>query len=95
MQTRADALRFVNDPSDTLTVVRRFNDAFNQHDVDAIMAQMTPDCCFENTRPSPNGTRYQGAAAVRAYWEQFFANSPKARFEASRVSGYPNTRVAS
>jgi ketosteroid isomerase-like protein len=81
MPTRADALRFVNDPSDTLTVVRRFNDAINRHDVDAIMAQMTPDCLFENTRPAPDGTRYEGEAAVRAYWEQFFANSPKARFE--------------
>jgi ketosteroid isomerase-like protein len=76
MPTRADVA-----PSDTLTVVRRFNDAFNDHDVDAIMAQMTSDCLFENTRPAPDGTRYQGQAAVRAYWEQFFANSPKARFE--------------
>ena len=81
MPTRADALGFVDDPSDTLSVVRRFGDAFNHHDVDAIMAQMTPDCLFENTRPAPDGTRYEGAAAVRAYWDQFFANSPKARFE--------------
>jgi ketosteroid isomerase-like protein len=68
-------------PPDALTVVRRFNDAFNRHDVDAIMALMTDDCVFENTRPAPDGTRIEGAAAVRAHWEQFFRNSPQARFE--------------
>ena len=66
MPTRADAPRVVNDPpSDPLAVVRRFNDAFNHHDVNAIMALMTPDCVFENTRPAPDGTRYEGAAAIR------------------------------
>jgi ketosteroid isomerase-like protein len=67
--------------ADPLTVVRRFNDAFNRHDVDGIMALMTDDCVFENTRPAPDGTRYVGQQAVRELWEQFFANSPQARFE--------------
>lgn len=71
----------LNPAPDALTVVRAFNDAFNRHDVDAIMALMTEDCVFENTRPAPDGTRYQGQAPVRAFWEQFFANSPQARFE--------------
>ena len=71
----------LNPADDPLSVVRRFNDAFNRHDVDAIMALMTDDCVFENTRPAPDGTRYEGQAAVRACWEQFFANSPQARFE--------------
>ena len=68
-------------PADPLAVVRRFNDAFNRHDVDAVMAVMTDDCVFESTRPAPDGARYEGSAAVRAFWEQFFANSPQARFE--------------
>ena len=62
-------------------VIDCFNAAFNRHDVDAVMALMTDDCVFENTRPSPDGTRYEGAAAVRAFWEQFFTNSPAAQFE--------------
>lgn len=66
---------------DTLTVIRRFNDAFNRHDVDGIMALMTEDCVFENTRPAPDGTRIEGAEAVREHWRQFFRNSPQARFE--------------
>ena len=81
MPTRTDALCLNPALSDTLTVVRRFNEAFNRHDVDGIMALMTADCVFENTRPAPDGTRYEGAAAVREFWVQFFTNSPKARFE--------------
>ena len=71
----------LNPASDPVTVIRRFNDAFNRHDVDSIMALMTDDCVFENTRPAPDGTRYAGHEAVRAFWRQFFANSPQARFE--------------
>ena len=71
----------LNPRLDPLTVVHQFNDAFNRHDVDAIMALMTDDCVFENTRPAPDGTRYAGQDAVRAFWQQFFANSPQARFE--------------
>nr|WP_206202060.1 nuclear transport factor 2 family protein [Thermus caldilimi] len=35
----------------TLEAVRRFNEAINRHDVDAVMAAMTEDCVFENTYP--------------------------------------------
>ena len=73
----------LNPATDPLAVARRFNDAFNRHDVDGIMALMTDDCVFENTRPAPDGTRYEGQDAVRALWQQFFTNSPQARFEFS------------
>jgi ketosteroid isomerase-like protein len=65
----------------TRAAVERFNEAFNRHDVDAIMQCMTADCVFENTRPSPDGTRLVGQAAVRSFWEEFFARSPQARFD--------------
>ncbi len=67
--------------AETVAAVERFNEAFGRHDVDAIMAAMTEDCIFENT-PPPDGERYEGTAAVRAFWERFFAGSPQARFEA-------------
>jgi ketosteroid isomerase-like protein len=71
----------------TLDVIRRFNEAFNRHDVDAVMALMTADCVFENTLPAPDGERFAGAAAVRAFWRQFFQSTPGARFEAEEVFG--------
>ena len=64
---------------ETASVVERFNRAFNQHDVDAIMALMTDDCVFEDTQP-PDGGRYVGQAAVRERWERLFAASPGAAF---------------
>jgi ketosteroid isomerase-like protein len=69
----------------TLATVKRFNAAFNSHDPDAVMAVMTGDCVFENTSPAPDGTRYVGQHAVRAYWETFFRNAPDAHFEAQEL----------
>jgi ketosteroid isomerase-like protein len=65
----------------TISVVDRFNDAFNRHDVDAVMAVMTDDCIFESTSP-PDGGRFDGQAAVRAVWEDFFGSTPTAHFAA-------------
>jgi ketosteroid isomerase-like protein len=67
--------------TETQAVVNGFNDAFNRKDVDGIMAAMTEDCVFESTSPAPNGTRFQGQAAVRALWEDFFKSSPGSSFE--------------
>jgi len=64
--------------------VERFNPAFNDHDVDAVMAAMTDDCIFEDTSP-PDGQRHEGNEAVRAAWKELFASSPDARFEAEEI----------
>ena len=69
----------------TLEIIDRFNDAFNSHDVDAIMAMMTHDCVFDDTRPVPDGTLYSGAENVRARWNALFARSPDARFETEEI----------
>jgi steroid delta-isomerase-like uncharacterized protein len=75
-RTRAD-----EQTAATIGVIERFNEAFNRHDVDAVMAAMTDDCVFESTAPPPDGERHVGQAAVRAFWERFFGASPNARFE--------------
>ena len=53
--------------AETLATIERFNDAFNQHDVDAVMSLMTDDVVFENTAPPTDGERHVGQAAVRAF----------------------------
>ncbi len=70
-----------------LDVIVRFNEAVNRHDVNAIMALMTDDCVFDNTRPPPEGERFEGQQRVRAFWEQLFARSPHARFETEEMFG--------
>jgi ketosteroid isomerase-like protein len=79
----------LNDP---LAVIIRFNDALNARDVDALMRLMTEDCVFENTYPTPAGTRYVGQAAVRSFWEDFVRGSTEARFEIEEIFGV-NDRV--
>ena len=61
-------------------VLARFSAAFGSGDVDAIMALMTDDVVFESTGPAPDGVRHEGAAAVRAVWEELFGSTPGARF---------------
>jgi ketosteroid isomerase-like protein len=70
--------------AETIAAVDRFNEAFNAHDVDAVMACMTADAVFESTSP-PAGDRHEGAVAVRKAWEAFFAASPSAHFDAEEV----------
>jgi steroid delta-isomerase-like uncharacterized protein len=74
----------LNDP---LSVIIRFNDALNARDVDAAMRLMTEDCVFENTSPTPAGTRYAGQAEVRSFWEDFMRGSAESRFEIEEIFG--------
>ena len=75
----ADAKR-----SDTVDAVERFGDAFNRHDVDAVMATMTEDCVFESTSP-PDGERHVGAGAMRRAWSELLAAEPDATFDTEHV----------
>lgn len=72
----------------TIETINRFNEAFNRHDVPAVMALMTDDCIFENTNPSPDGERFLGQEAVRAFWEEFFRSSPQANFSAEETIAF-------
>ncbi|MGO8949500.1 MAG: nuclear transport factor 2 family protein [Ktedonobacterales bacterium] len=72
----------------TVEAVDRFNEAFNRHDVPAVMARMTEDCIFENTFPAPDGERFEGQDAVRRFWEDFFQSSPDAVFSAEETVAF-------
>lgn len=72
---------------DPVAVVTEFGEAFARGDVDAVMALMTDDCVFENTYPAPDGERYVGQEAVRAFWQRFFAESESPRFETEEIYG--------
>jgi ketosteroid isomerase-like protein len=72
-------------PSDPIQIVRRFNDALNAADVDGMMRCMTADCVFENTDPPPDGERFEGQAAVRAFWEAFFFRSSRAQITIEEI----------
>jgi hypothetical protein len=77
----------------TFAAIARFAAAFDQHDVDAVMAAMTDDCVFESTAP-PDGARYVGQAAVRAAWTEFFEAAPSAVFETEELIACGDRAVA-
>jgi ketosteroid isomerase-like protein len=58
----------------------RFSAAFERGDIESIMAHMTDDCVFEATGPAPDGTRHEGAEAVRQVWEELFSTTRDASF---------------
>jgi uncharacterized protein (TIGR03086 family) len=64
----------------THAALAAFSDAFGSADVEAIMALMTEDCAFEATGPAPDGTRVEGAAAVREVWVELFGGTRDAAF---------------
>ena len=71
--------------AESQSVVERFNDAQNAHDIHAVMALMADDVVFENTYPSPDGERYEGQAPVRRFWEKLIEGSPNAHFDAEAL----------
>jgi steroid delta-isomerase-like uncharacterized protein len=66
-------------------VIDHFNEAFNRHDTDALAALLTDDTVFEDTSPPPDGQRIEGKATVVAFWREWFARNPDARFEAEEI----------
>ena len=66
---------------DLRSLIDRYNDAWNRHDVDAIMAMHAPDMVFENHTA---GERAQGEA-VRAHVPRIFAAWPDIQFSTRRL----------
>jgi steroid delta-isomerase-like uncharacterized protein len=61
--------------------IDRYNEAWNAHDLDAIMALHAPDMVFENHTAGESAT----GAAVRAHIGAIFATWPDLAFEARRL----------
>ena len=63
-------------------VLQAFLDAFNAHDVDAIMSFFTDDCVFDMPRgPAPGGRRLVGKEQVREGIQSRFDGIPDIRYD--------------
>ena len=71
-----------------IRVALEFNQAFNRHDVAAMMQLMSDDCIFENTVPAPDGAVYSGKEAVTQFWQDFFRQSPHAHIQIEEIFGF-------
>jgi len=66
-------------------LLEAFADAWNRHDVDALMSMMTEDGIFEaSAGNNVDGERHEGQRSVRAAYEAVFAHYPDARWENAR-----------
>lgn len=65
----------------TTEYLQAFADAWNEHDVDALMSFMTDDCVFEaSAGPEACGTRSKGREAVRTAFADVWATFPDAHW---------------
>ena len=61
----------------TLAVVEAFNEAFNRHDVAAIMRAMTDDCVFEGPGQLPTASASRGKRRCALYGKGCSVRHPR------------------
>lgn len=65
----------------TVQLLQQFLNAFNRHDLDAIMAHFAEDCVFFMPRGTgPRGDRFSGKDAVRAGLAKRFEGIPDVHY---------------
>jgi SnoaL-like domain len=74
-------------PSQTLQILQRFNQAFVQHDGSLLENLIAEDCVMESVEPAPDGTRYVGRSACLEFWQKL-ANSRDGAFAAEDIVGF-------
>jgi steroid delta-isomerase-like uncharacterized protein len=71
--------------ADSFELLERFADAWNRHDLDALMSMMTDDCVFQASAGTDvDGQRSEGKHAVRAAYSAVFETFPDAQWENAR-----------
>jgi steroid delta-isomerase-like uncharacterized protein len=71
--------------ADSVALLERFADAWNGHDLDALMSMMTDDCVFQaSAGPDVDGQRSEGQQAVRAAYAAVFETFPDAQWASAR-----------
>jgi ketosteroid isomerase-like protein len=72
----------MSDERSKLDVLERVLDAFNRHDLGAIMSFFADDCVFESPRgPDPWGRRFEGKTAVAEGLAGRFSGIPDVSYE--------------
>ncbi len=68
-----------------LATLEAFGEAWNRHDIDALMSFMHPDCVFEGVAgPEVCGVRHTGPTAVRKAFESAWQTIPDAAWRDAR-----------
>ena len=60
--------------SDTAEIIRRFNQAFEDHDPALLEDLIAADCVMETIQPAPDGERYEGYEVNLRFWRTLAAD---------------------
>lgn len=72
-------------PTMTVELLQAFADAWNRHDIEALMTFMTDDCVFEaSAGPQVCGASAVGRDAVRRAFQEVWMTYPDAQWNAPR-----------
>ena len=67
------------------SLLQAFAEAWNRHDLDALMSMMTSDCVFQASGGNDvDGQRHEGHQAVRAAYATVFEQFPDAHWGGAR-----------
>ena len=70
------------DHDDAMRMLKAITTAFDEHDLDGIMAHLADDAVFEGPRGTePWGTRFVGAEAIRGAFAARFSGIPDIRYQ--------------
>lgn len=69
---------------DTGEIMRRFNEAFVEHEPALLDGLIGADCVMEAVEPAPDGERYEGRAACHAFWTALAADT-STQFTAEQI----------
>ena len=89
LTVEAAMARFLDDvlppPAVTVSDLDAFAQAWNRHDIEALMFFMAPDCVFHTwTGPNAGGTRHVGREAVRSAYRKAWTDFPDAQWTRAR-----------
>lgn len=80
----------------TMALLQAFADAWNRHDIEALLALCTEDCVFETASgPLACGARHVGRAALREAFPAAWRTWPDARWEEVEHVVAPGGRAVS
>jgi len=68
----------------TADLMKRFNQAFLEHDPSILDDLIAEDCVLENSGPAPDGSRHVGRAECLAWWTAIAANK-ETQFEPEEI----------
>src|SRR5690554_5423291 len=72
-----------------IQIMEAFGEAWNRHDIDALMSFMHEECVFETVAgPEVYGARHQGTEAVRKAFEAAWQTIPDAQWRNGSCWGH-------